>query len=82
MIETEYLAPRNIDQLFEGIQGRTGQVRFMAGCTNVLPNLRARAISPRIFVDLTGIEEIAHIREGNGVISIGALTTMTDLASS
>ena len=82
MIETEYLAPRNIDQLFEGIQGRTGQVRFIAGCTNVLPNLRARAISQRILVDLTGIEEIAHIREGNGVISIGALTTMTDLASS
>ena len=82
MIETEYLAPRNIDQLFEGIQGRIGQVKFMAGCTNVLPNLRARAISSRILVDLTGIEEIAHIREGNGVISIGALTTMTDLAFS
>jgi len=82
MIETEYLAPRNIDRLFEGIQGRAGQVKFMAGCTNVLPNLRARAISPRILVDLTGIEEITHVREGNGVISIGALTTMTDLASS
>ena len=82
MIETEYLAPRNIDQLFEGIQGRIGQVKFMAGCTNVLPNLRARAISSRILVDLTGIEEIAHIREDNGVISIGALTTMTDLAFS
>ena len=82
MIETEYLAPRNIDRLFEGIQGRAGQVKFMAGCTNVLPNLRARAISPRLLVDLTGVEEIAHIREGNGVISIGALTTMTDLASS
>lgn len=82
IIESEYTAPQSLSQLLEAIQVRTGEVKFVAGCTNVLPDLRAREVSPELLVDLTGIKELTHIREEKGLVSIGALTTMKKLSSS
>ncbi|MBW1669047.1 MAG: xanthine dehydrogenase family protein subunit M [Deltaproteobacteria bacterium] len=82
MIEAEYVAPSNLGELFKSIEGRAERVKFVAGCTNVLPDLRAQNPAPMLLVDLTGIEDLRRIEENNGVISIGSLATMTELAAS
>ncbi len=51
----------------------------MAGGTNLLPDLRARVNSTGRFVDLSGIEELRGIDHGNGRVSMGAGTTLTDI---
>lgn len=82
MIHMEYLAPKTLDQLLEALQGKAGQVKFVAGGTNVIPDLRARAVSSKFLVNLQGVEGLSGIAEEKDTVSIGALTTMTELAES
>lgn len=82
MIQMEYLAPKTLDELLKALEGKQGQVKYAAGCTNVIPNLRARAVSPQFLVSLQGVEGMAGIVEEKETVSVGALTTMTELAES
>ena len=45
MIHMEYVAPKTLEEFFKELEGKAGQVKFAAGCTNVIPDLRARAVS-------------------------------------
>jgi CO/xanthine dehydrogenase FAD-binding subunit len=82
MIHMEYLAPKTLDELVKDLEGKTGQIKFVAGCTNVIPGLRARAIFPKFLVNLQGLESMAGIVEEEGAVSVGALTTMSELSGS
>jgi CO/xanthine dehydrogenase FAD-binding subunit len=82
MIQMEYLAPKTLDELLKDLEGKAGQVKFIAGCTNVIPDLRSRAVSPKFLVNLQGIESMAGIIEEKAAVSVGALTTMAELAAS
>lgn len=56
--------------------------RLLAGGTDLIIRLRDGSIRPRIVVDLKGIAELdGEIREGDGHLSIGARTVMTDIAA-
>jgi CO/xanthine dehydrogenase FAD-binding subunit len=82
MIDMEYLAPKTLEELFKDLEGKAGQVKFVAGCTNVIPDLRAQAVSPKFLVNLQGLEGMAGIVEEKAAVSVGALTTMAELAGS
>jgi len=82
MDEIEYLNPKDLEEVFRAIKETKGQAKFIAGCTNVIPNMRAGAISPELLIDLSGLEDLAHVREENGSIAIGALTTISEVAAS
>jgi CO/xanthine dehydrogenase FAD-binding subunit len=82
MIPMEYVAPKTLEEFFKDLEGKAGQVKFVAGCTNVIPDLRAREVSPKFLVNLQGLEGMAGIEEEKEAVSIGALTTMTELAAS
>jgi CO/xanthine dehydrogenase FAD-binding subunit len=82
MIQAEYLAPKTLEALVRALEGRAGKVTFVAGCTNVIPELRARVVSPNFLVDLRGLEAMGGVVEEEGFISVGALTTMSELAAS
>ncbi len=82
MDETGYLAPKDLNEVFKTLEDTKGQIKFIAGGTNVIANIRAEKISPELLIDLTALEELSHVREENGAISIGALTTISELASS
>lgn len=82
MDEIEYLNPKDLEEVFRAIKETKGQAKFIAGCTNVIPNMRAEAISPELLIDLSGLEDLAHVREENGSIAIGALTTISEVAAS
>jgi carbon-monoxide dehydrogenase medium subunit len=82
MDETGYLAPKDLDEVFKTVEDTKAGVKFIAGGTNVIPNLRAEKISPELLIDLTALEGLSHVREENGAISIGALTTISEVASS
>lgn len=78
----EYLALKNLDEVFKALEGFEGLAKFIAGGTNVIPEMRAGAISPELLVDISDLKNLDHIREEEGTISIGALTTIAEVSSS
>ncbi len=78
----EYLALKNLDEVFKALEGFEGQAKFIAGGTNVIPGMRAGVISPELLVDISDLKDLEHIREEEGTISIGALTTISEVSSS
>lgn len=58
------------------------KARLLAGGTDLIIRLRDGSIQPRVVVDVKRIAELDDgIREGDGGLTIGALTTMTAIAA-
>jgi len=56
--------------------------KLMAGGQTLIAALKLRLASPSNIVDLRGVAELRGIRKDGGVISIGAMTTHAEVASS
>lgn len=82
MGETEYLIPKNLEEIFRAVEETRGLVKFIAGGTNMIPYMRAETISPELLIDLNVLQDLKYIKEENGTISIGALTTISELLES
>lgn len=82
MGELEYLITKDFEEIFSAIEKTKGLAKFIAGGTNVIPYMHAEAISPELLIDLNGLENLKYIREKNGTISIGALTTISEIVAS
>jgi CO/xanthine dehydrogenase FAD-binding subunit len=80
MSDFEYYRPEGIDEL-KDIFNRT-KGRLIAGGTDVLPGLRRGQFITANLIDISRLSELRFIRESNGKIEIGALTTHADLAAS
>jgi CO/xanthine dehydrogenase FAD-binding subunit len=66
--------------LFSLLENERAQV--IAGGTNLIPWMRSGEAQPELVVDLHSLPDLRHIRQDNGSIEIGALTTHADLAGS
>ena len=82
MGELEYLIPKDFEEIFSAIEKTKGLAKFIAGGTNIIPYMRAETMSPELLIDLNGLEDLKYIREENGTITIGALTTISDIVAS
>ena len=80
--DLSYIRPKDVPEAVRALQELGGRGRLIAGGTNLIPDLRAGAANPEAIIDLGGLEELSHIREENGHVSIGALTTMAELTAS
>src|SRR5262249_25860858 len=60
-----------------------GNVRILAGGTDLLPSMKQRLFTPAYLMDIRGIEEISgiHVRPGTGV-EIGARTALSAIEDS
>lgn len=54
----------------------------IAGGTDLLPRLQSGKLEAKMLVDLSGLSELRYIREENGQVRIGALTTIAELYES
>lgn len=78
----EYLRPQNLKETLHLIKQWKNKARLIAGGTNVIPDIRARAIHPEVLIDIGHLKSLAYIKEDKKKIHIGALTTVSELASS
>ncbi len=63
--------------------GRLGpEARIIAGGHSLLPMMKLRLANPEHLIDITGLTELAYIREEGGEIRIGALTRHVELLKS
>ncbi len=59
------------------------QAMLVAGGTDLLPNMKHELFTPKVLVALSGVAELKGIRaQPDGSLSIGATTTIADVAAS
>jgi aerobic carbon-monoxide dehydrogenase medium subunit len=80
--EVEYAKPRSAGEALELLSANDG-ARALAGGQTLINVMKARAASPDMLVDLNGLEELRGIElAGDGTITIGSMTTYTELIQS
>jgi CO/xanthine dehydrogenase FAD-binding subunit len=74
-----YEAPRTVDGALE-LLGEDAKV--LAGGQSLVPMMNFRLARPEMLVDVNGIDELAYLRKGDGILHIGALTRHVTLERS
>jgi 4-hydroxybenzoyl-CoA reductase subunit beta len=79
----QLLRPKTLDEALALLARHDGEVRIVAGGTDLLPSMKQKLFTPPYVLDLRGIHELRGIRStpGNGV-EIGALTTLSAIEHS
>jgi xanthine dehydrogenase YagS FAD-binding subunit len=76
----ELFQPTSVDDVL-GLLDRHGpDTWLMAGGMDSFDWFKDRIRRPRAVIDLSGVQSLVGIKEANGGIEIGAMTTLTDLA--
>ncbi len=71
------LRPRTVTEAVELLAKYAANAQIVAGGTDLIPSLGQHLFAPRCLVDIRGIKELRGIRERDGGLEIGALTTLT-----
>jgi aerobic carbon-monoxide dehydrogenase medium subunit len=80
--EVEYTKPSSIAEALTNLAANDG-ARALAGGQTLINVMKARAASPDVLVDLSGLDELKGIELGSdGTLSIGPMTTYTELMDS
>jgi aerobic carbon-monoxide dehydrogenase medium subunit len=80
--EVEYAKPTSVADALAQLAANDG-ARALAGGQTLINVMKARAASPDVLVDLNGLEELKGIDlAGDGTLTIGAMTTYTELMAS
>ena len=77
------LRPRRLQEALEFLDKRAGNMRVLAGGTDLIPSMRQKLFEPEHILDLRGIAEMRGIRpQADGGVEIGALTTLSTVEKS
>jgi len=71
----QYQAPKSIDDAISLITSASGNVRLLAGGTDLLVQMQTQATEPDLVVDIKKIEEMKEFKKEDGVYIIGAAVT-------
>jgi 4-hydroxybenzoyl-CoA reductase subunit beta len=77
----EYLRPRTIADAVKYLVDRGPEAMLVAGGTDLYPNMKRRQFEPKALVGLRGIRELRGVRAAAAGLTIGAGTTLTEVAS-
>lgn len=79
----QLLRPRTLDEAITLMAKRNGDIKIVAGGTDLLPSMKQKLFTPAYVLDLRGVGELRGIRNapGDGV-EIGALTTLSAIEHS
>jgi aerobic carbon-monoxide dehydrogenase medium subunit len=78
----DYHAPTTIGEA-TALLARLGEdAKVLSGGQSLIPLMKLRLASPAHVVDINGIPGLAYIREGEGLLRIGALTRESELEES
>lgn len=76
----EYFAPRSIEQAVNLIAEHGAAAMFVAGGTDLYPNMKRRQFEPKVLIGLNAISELRGISNGDG-ITIRAGTTLSQVSN-
>ena len=77
----DLLRPTTVSEAVTALSEAGPAAMIVAGGTDLLPNMKHELFTPDVLVSLAGIEELHGVRErSDGSISIGAMTSLSDVA--
>lgn len=77
-----YHRPTSLDEAVSLMGEYDGDAMYVAGGTDLVPNMKHRLFEPGHLIALKGIEELSGIAERDGHLRIGASETLTAVAES
>ncbi|MFW6174601.1 MAG: FAD binding domain-containing protein, partial [Chloroflexota bacterium] len=78
----EYFAPTTLDEASSLLSRYRGQAKLLAGGHSLVPLMKLRLAEPEYLIDLSRVEGLSYIRDLDGGLSIGAMTTYNELQNS
>ena len=77
------LRPRATDEAVAFLAKHAGNIRVLAGGTDLIPSMRQKLFEPEYVLDLGGVLGLRGIRpQDDGAVEIGALTTIRSIEKS
>jgi len=70
------LKPQSADQAVELLAKHAGNIRVLAGGTDLIPSMRQKLFEPELVLDLRQVGDLRGIRRNEHGVEIGALTTL------
>ena len=82
MKELDYFYPRTLKEALQILDEHKGDVRVIAGGTDLVPRLKENDVKENKIVDVSRVDEMKGIEEKSDSIYIGAATTHTEILES
>jgi carbon-monoxide dehydrogenase medium subunit len=78
----DYQRPSTVDEAIALLARHGDDAKLLAGGHSLIPAMKLRLARPKVVVDIGRIANLSYIREANGVIAIGAMTTHQEIDAS
>ena len=78
----EYYAPTSVAEAAELLARHGDKAKLLAGGHSLVPLMKVRLARPEVLISLGKIDSMAYIKESDGGLAIGAMTTYSQLESS
>ena len=78
----DFHAPSSLDEAFSLLETHRGDVKLLAGGTDLIPQMKMRRVEPGHIINLKRIPDLSGIKQYNGSIHIGALTRLIEIEKS
>ena len=76
------LRPRAVDEAVAFLSKHSGNIRVLAGGTDLIPSMQQKLFEPEYVLDLRGVTDLRGIRPQGGGVEIGALTALSAIEKS
>ncbi len=71
----EYFDPRTVEEAVSLLREHGDEAKILAGGQSLMPLLNMRMARPEAVIDLSRVEGLDYIRESDGTIAVGAMTS-------
>jgi CO/xanthine dehydrogenase FAD-binding subunit len=78
----DYRTPKTLREACQLLQGAEGKAKVIAGGTDLVIRLRAEKEKPSLLIDITNLNELQGIEESDGILSIGAAVSHSEIVVS
>lgn len=78
----KYLVPSTLSEASQMLDEYGDDAKILAGGQSLIPAMRFRLAVPEVLIDIGRIEGLSYIKETDGYLAIGAMTTEADLDES
>ncbi|MBM4349723.1 MAG: xanthine dehydrogenase family protein subunit M [Deltaproteobacteria bacterium] len=78
----DYQTPKTLQEACRLLQEACGKAKVIAGGTDLVIGLRNGNQNPQLLMDITNLKELRGIEESDGILSVGAAVSHSEIASS
>lgn len=78
----DYLAPATLGEAILQLTRHPDEAKILAGGHSLIPAMKLRLAQPQMLIDIGRIKDLVYIREEEGQVRIGAMTTHYQIESS